>query len=102
MNDNGSLSFGRAVASYYFQISTFTNTVMIAPFWADLISPGDIYIAETSDSVTFRWERVYWGNQSSTVNFSVTLHRNGEITFAYGNGNVNGGYVGISAGDGGA
>ena len=100
VNDNGTLSFGEALSNYYYDEGVFLMLPMIAPLWDDLIaSQGEIYVQMNSNSVTFRWDRVYYSYDSQEANFSVTLCQSGDIVFSYGSGNFSG-FIGLSAGDG--
>ena len=90
--------------------SNLTSSVMIAPFYKDLMTNGsgqpgeDIYISSTSTSVTIRWCAESYGS-NRPANFSVTLYKStgtakGNIKFNYGSGNTNiYPTVGVSYGD---
>ena len=97
---NGTISFDNPVSVHSASLSVLKQYPMIAALWNDLTteSPGDIYVAETSDSVTFRWRGAYYLD-GAPVDFSATLYADGKIRLSYGAGNGNGGMIGVSAGD---
>jgi len=104
VNPNGALTFNGVLtdsSSYSPSSATFQSTVMIAALWKDYIA--SIYVDDSSvDAVTIRWSGIYWNTSGSdnTVSFSVTLYADGTIRFQYGEGNVRGGIIGISSGNG--
>ena len=104
VNDNGTLSFGTPVADYTPTENTFVYTPMVAPLWADLDSSvrsgHDIFVSSSTNAVTVRWARRYYGNSRYPYRFSATLFPDGDIVFSYGSGNAEGGFAGVSAGDG--
>lgn len=101
INSNGTLNFDGTFSTYSASAGSLSNRVMIAAMWKDLnTSSGGVYVNQpNSDCVRFRWSGVYY-NTSSQVNFSVTLYRDGRIVISHGNGNANGGFVGVSSGVG--
>ncbi len=100
VNSNGTLTFDGFFSQFWVDMNTFKQQEMIAPLLADLstYSPDDIYVETSSNTVTVRWDGHY--TAGGAVNFSATLSKNGQIVLKYGSGNVNGGMIGISAGDG--
>ena len=100
INSNGTISFGTDVfTARSYSAATFRETPLIAVLWKDLSTVGgDIYVETGSDWATVRWLGKY--GAGGAVNFSATLHKNGKIVLAYGEGNESGGIIGISAGDG--
>lgn len=97
-NSNGAIFLDGENTAYAFDEDTFLDSPMIAGMWTDL-SYGEVYVDEAADSVTFRWATRYL-SYGTTANFSVTLCSNGTIRVAFGDGNADGGFVGVSAGDG--
>ena len=100
INSNGTVSFGDEYFSdYYYNETRFLARPVIAVLWRDLTtSSGDIHVEEGSGWVKIQWRAGYLGG--GAANFSATLHADGRIVLSYGAGNAQGGYVGISAGDG--
>ncbi len=100
INSNGAISFGTDdFSSSWYSSATFLKTPVIAVLWADLTTQGgDIHVETSSDAVAVRWTGRYWGG--TDVAFSATLKADGTIVLSYGKGNANGGFIGISAGDG--
>jgi len=78
---------------------------MIAALWNDWYTSGsnnppeDIYIASSPTEITIRWQGEEYGG-GNIVNFSATMQTNGNILLKYGDGNADGGMIGVSAGDG--
>ena len=100
INSNGTIAFDRSFSGYSESLATLKMHPMIAVLWDDLkTTSGDVYVTETADSVTFRWNGVYYSG-SLEVNFSATLGLDGTVRLSYGTGNENGGLIGISPGDG--
>lgn len=101
INSNGTITFDRYFDNWSYSIQNFTNRVMIAALWSDLDTSygGDVYVSTNSDVVTICWVCQYHSGGGS-VAASAKLYSNGDICLAYGNGNANGGFVGVSAGDG--
>lgn len=97
---NGVISFGtNSFSPAWYTSQAFLGTPVIAVLWADLTTHGgDIHVASSSDAVTVRWAGRYWGG--TDVAFSATLKADGTVVLSYGGGNANGGFIGISAGDG--
>lgn len=99
--DNGTISFGRPFSQYWFDESAFRSIPMVAVLWADLYANDmDVFVESADDGVTFRWHSSYWGN-AGEVNVSATLRPDGTVELSYGRGNGQGGFIGLSAGDGG-
>lgn len=101
VNSNGTLTFDGDFDRWSYSVQNFTNRVMIAALWSDLDTSygGDVYVSTNSDVVTICWVCQYHSGGGS-VAASAKLYSNGDICLAYGNGNANGGFVGVSAGDG--
>ncbi|MBR3222841.1 MAG: SUMF1/EgtB/PvdO family nonheme iron enzyme [Kiritimatiellae bacterium] len=100
INSNGTIAFDGSFSGYSESLATLKTHPMIAVLWDDLkTSSGNVYVTATADAVTFRWSGVYYSG-STDVNFSATLCSDGTIRLSYGSGNVNGGLIGISPGDG--
>ncbi|MBP5544840.1 MAG: PEGA domain-containing protein [Kiritimatiellae bacterium] len=98
--DNGTIAFDGPFSRYWVSESEFLAHPMIAPLWADLYSRDmDIFVESNADYVSIRWVSEYWSG-SSAVNVSATLFSNGKIIFSYGAGNIEGGFIGVSIGDG--
>ncbi len=77
----------------------------IAPLWANIRTDktGDNIFVTTSipGQVTIRWAATNAADNTSPVNFSVTLFNTGAVRFDYGAGNANlSPTIGISRGDG--
>lgn len=106
VNSNGTISFDGLFDRFRYSLQDFTNHVMVAAMWADLMTsgPGDIFVSERADAVTIRWACRYLddgeGEDGNAVAVSATLAADGTIRLAYGEGNAYGGFVGVSAGDG--
>ncbi|MGN0832040.1 MAG: choice-of-anchor Q domain-containing protein [Kiritimatiellia bacterium] len=100
VNSNGTIAFDGDFSDYSYSLEHFTNHVMIAALWNDLTtSDGDVYVSATAESVVIRWGGAYL-NGGSAVAASATLYPNGDVKLSYGGGNSDGGFVGVSAGDG--
>jgi hypothetical protein len=101
VGSNGTLSFGSEFNEYEAGMYAFTNGVpMIAALWDDLsTSSGNIYVDSSPDHVTIRWAGTYL-NGGTAVSFAATLSPDGKIVLSYGDGNADGGFIGVSAGDG--
>ena len=101
VNSNGMISFGSGTSRTSYESSIFLANPIIAVLWRDLLTTGssDVFVESGTDSVTIRWGAVYY-NGGLAVNASITLYANGNVRLSYGNGNANGGFVGVSAGDG--
>ncbi len=103
VGDNGYLVLGTASPDpkYMATALVFNDTVMIAPFWTDLVimteHPGTgIWVDRGPDSITIRWRGLDYhyvsddyaiqGPDLSTdvVNVSLTLYADGGIRFRYG------------------
>lgn len=98
IGSNGTLSFDWGFSPYSVRFGEFLDAKMIAPLWDDLWL-DEIGIESGSDFITI----VYWGSylgSSGIVTFSITLFSDGRIQFKYGEGNLQGGFIGISAGNG--
>lgn len=106
VNSNGTISFDGLFDRFRYSLQDFTNHVMVAAMWADLMTSGtgDIFVSERADAVTIRWACRYLddgeGEDGNAVAVSATLAADGTIRLAYGEGNAYGGFVGVSAGDG--
>ena len=107
VSSNGTLAFDGYLDEYSASVETFTNRAMVAVLWNDLqTTEGDIYVAESADSVTIRWKGVYFGgtphmvDTNSVVSVSATLFRDGTIRLSYFDGTTSEGRVGVSSGDG--
>ena len=100
INPNGVLTFNGHLDgrdSWNPDTATLCSTPMVAVLWRDLVT--SIYVDESSaDSVTVRWSGVYY-NTTVPVSFSAMLHADGTIRFRYGEGNANGGMIGVSTGN---
>ncbi|MBM4149238.1 MAG: hypothetical protein FJ224_09345, partial [Lentisphaerae bacterium] len=74
---------------------------MIAVLWDDLttLGSGNIYVSSDAESVTIRWNGRYF--DGGAVNFAARLWNSGRITLRYGDGNLRGGMIGVSAGESG-
>ena len=100
VSSNGTIAFDGYFQGYSSSLDTLKSRAMIAVIWRDLkTTTGDIYVESSASHVTIRWSAVYYSGNGA-VNASATLYPDGRIVLAYGNGNANGGFVGISAGDG--
>ena len=101
INSNGTITFDGSFSQYWSDLNTLKNREMIAPMWRDLTtySPDDVYVEVYASEVTVRWAAHYYGG-GPEVNFSVSLTESGQIHCRYGAGNVNGGMIGVSAGEG--
>ena len=100
INVNGAISFGNAdFAAYSYSEGTFKATPAIAVLWNDLdMTGGDVYTEAGDDWAMVQWRGTYYSG--GAANCSATLRRDGTIELAYGDGNEQGGAIGISAGDG--
>jgi hypothetical protein len=123
--NNGILTFDLPDFSPCTDLASLRLLTAIAPMWMNLATNGsaqsneDVYVSQTADTVTFRWVAETSADVElpgvtaapQPVNFSATLHRNGNIEFRYGSGNralvsgsqffdcpVSGATVGISNG----
>lgn len=101
VNSNGMISFGSGISETSYSADTFLENPIVAVLWRDLLTTGssDVYVESDTENVTIRWKAVYY-NGGSDVNASIALSHDGSIKLAYGSGNDNGGFVGVSAGDG--
>ena len=99
VNSNGTLTFDGYFAAYTPDRDVLYQHPMIAALWRDLdMGSGYIYVASNStESVTIRWSGIYYN--STSVSFSATLYADGTIRLCYGDGNANGGMIGISSGN---
>ena len=98
--DNGTIAFDGPFSQWSVDQTVFLSHPMIAPMWADLFGSGmDVHVLETRERVVIRWKSNYYSN-GPEVNFSATLYPDGRIVLSYGAGNSDGGFIGISAGDG--
>ncbi|MFN0168413.1 MAG: M36 family metallopeptidase [Bryobacteraceae bacterium] len=95
---NGMLFFELPAGTSCTDASALARFNGIAPMWMQVHTSGqaqpneDIYVSETSDSITFRWAgetQNLLGGPGEPVNFAVTLYRDGRIQFHYGAGNRN-------------
>jgi hypothetical protein len=91
VSSNGFLDFHPIqYAEAYSQRTHLKFSARIAPLWDDLDLSGvddDVYIDESIlGQVTIRWQ-AHTYSSFTPCNFSVTLRRNGRITFHYGPGN---------------
>ncbi|MFH2094959.1 MAG: hypothetical protein ABIJ16_04595, partial [Bacteroidota bacterium] len=70
----------------FFDNVLFTYTKTIAPYMADLeLFTGDgIWYEGNQDSAVFRWKAALNDASSTELNFAVTLHKNGDLDFYYG------------------
>ena len=100
VNSNGTISFGNeSFTAYSYNSVAFLGTPVIAVLWNDLTTAGgDIFVETAGDRVKVAWKGAYYGG--GAVAFSATLHADGTIVLSYGEGNGNGGAIGVSAGDG--
>lgn len=62
---------------------------IVAPFWADLVIETQypdtgIWLDRQSDAITIRWRGRDFEDENLALNFAVTLHASGQITFQYG------------------
>ncbi|MGI6098681.1 MAG: hypothetical protein GX174_05605 [Lentisphaerae bacterium] len=71
---------------------------MIAVLWDDLRT-GDIHLQTDADAFTVVWNASYYGG-TDPARASATLYADGRIVLKYGEGNAQGGMIGVSAGDG--
>lgn len=74
-------------------INNTGNGPFIAPLWRDLytqneltggIVGNDIYLTTDTNYFTFRWQATNCCGTTDPVNFSVTIFKNGQIRFDYG------------------
>ena len=103
VNSNGTLSFGNPCSYMYYNPLRFRAYPMIAVLWEDLqTDTGDIYVESSETSATIRWSCLYqyMDDSDSEVNASATLYPDGRIVLSYGDGNMYGGFIGISDGKG--
>ncbi len=102
ISSNGTLAFDGEFKSYSPSAETLKGRVMIAPFWKDLLQGnGGVYVSENGEeSVTFIWYECAYYSGNTRVNASATLFADGTVLCSYGEGNANGAFVGVSAGDG--
>lgn len=73
VNNNGNISFGRALSSFTPQVFPIANVPMIAPYWGDvdtrnqggLSNPlqNNVYLHATDRSVVVTWDTVGYYNQ---------------------------------------
>lgn len=92
VNVDGYISFEN-MFDWPYQVYDFfhyTKNKLISPFQADLRlydANGDgLWYEGDENSATFRWQASVNGYQNnSELNFAVTLHKNGDIQFFYGN-----------------
>ena len=92
---HGTIYFSPRGSDYEPSETKLAERPMIAALWQDYY-PSDVTLAieDGSDGITVRWHR------DSDVNYSLTLQADGRIVLKYGEGNVQGGMIGVSAGDG--
>jgi hypothetical protein len=94
---NGRLGFGLPIFDDCEDPTAFVTYPSIAPLFVQFYSPAPdpswgVFMSQTSDSVTFRWEGGVWGNgvfPPPPLRFAATLFRDGRIQFDYGPGNQN-------------
>jgi len=102
VDSNGRITFDNSGSAPTASMNTFTNTPMIAVLWDDLTTwNGNIYVDEVAGDLVIRWDADYVGGGG--VGVSLTLAEDGTITsryISYSSWNTNGGFIGISAGNG--
>lgn len=101
---NGYVSFTAGSSLWDFTTENLKGVKMIAPLWGDLSTADDgkdIYLTESSDSVTIRWQATPAGIEESAVDIELILNSDGSFQFNYGGGDFLGAYpvVGFSRGD---
>lgn len=97
VNANGALHLDRPSDTPSF--SQYTTQAVIGVLWASLATEsGAVSVEESGATVTVRWVGRY--SLGGAVNVSVSLSADGRIACRYGAGNLNGGWIGISAGNG--
>ncbi len=97
VDSNGALYFGGSQSPMP-NIVDFRRHRMIAVMWADLdTSAGDVYVTSGTHVVSVRWVgQTRWSGLP--INIAVLLHSDGQIQLRYGDGNEEGGMVGVSGG----
>ena len=102
ISSNGTLAFDGEYKAYTPSVDALKSHVMIAPFWKDLMQGnGGVYVSENGEeSITFIWYECIYHSGQTRVNASATLFADGTVLCSYGEGNANGAFVGVSAGDG--
>ena len=105
VNANGMLSFGGPCNVWYPKEPTLINNRMIAVLgWRLDLSCGNIYLDKSSPgAITVRWKGIYYDANhlvNYPLSYSATLYEDGRIRLSYGAGNILGGLVGISSGNG--
>lgn len=101
VNSNGTITFGEWFDESQHSLFLFLRRPIIAVLWDDLTTTDasdDIYVQTNADMVTVCWVAHYKG--SGPVEMSITLHKSGRIELKYGDGNEEGGFIGVSSGDG--
>ncbi|MGB2822961.1 MAG: Ig domain-containing protein, partial [Phycisphaerae bacterium] len=98
---NGFIDFTSSTTDFTNSLSELLNAVRISAIWYDLDTyvPCDIYVGQTADYVTIRWDAEVLGS-GPPVDAEIVLYRNGDILFNYGD--AHSGFtptIGISAGD---
>ena len=105
VNTKGVIRFDTCDTDFSPDEAELSQRPMIAVFWGDWITNldgnpvEDIYVDAAADHVVIRWRGEIYGG-GAAVNFSATLWTDGRIELKHGEGNLNGGMVGISSGDG--
>lgn len=111
VNSDGNLSFGESdTAISARSLSRFVDgPPRIAPFFDDLdpsaaTGAGSVYVDNRDNLLRVTWLEVteYFdpnqGGQANSNTFQVTLHKNGRVTFAYGDLGAQEGVVGVTPG----
>ena len=79
----------RANDTWDFDNESYVYFDIVGGSWLYAAEPDDdIYVEETSDAVTFRWQGHYADEPQTPVNCSITLNANGQIVIKYGEGNA--------------
>lgn len=101
VDSNGKINFGISNSNYVATETGLVASAAIAVLWDDLRTDNgyDIYVESTATSIMIRWHARYF-NEGAPVNIAATLYKDGAIRLSYGNGDIIGGVIGISSGDG--
>ncbi len=101
VDSNGKINFDSTNSNYVATEAGLISSAMIAVLWDDLRTDNgyDIYVDSGSDKITVRWHARYF-NEGAPVNIAATLYKSGAVRLSYGSGNIAGGIIGVSSGDG--
>ena len=101
VDSNGKINFDSTNCSYVASETGLVSSAMIAVLWDDLRTDNgyDIYVESSAEEVTIRWHARYF-NEGAPVNIAATIYKDGSVRLLYGTGNILGGIIGVSSGDG--